>query len=59
MAVNIMKGFIGYIFLLVLGGACIATGAITFNENVPSAIFSVFVCVVLLAIGVVMSFRKR
>ena len=59
MKVNILKGFIGYVFLLVLGGACIATGAISFGENVPSAIFAVFVGVVLLVIGVIMAFRKN
>ena len=58
-AANITKGFIGYIFLLGLGGACIYTGAVTFDENVPSAVFAVFVGLVLLAIGVLMSFRKR
>jgi hypothetical protein len=59
MAVNIMKGFIGYVFLLVLGGACIATGAISFDENIPSAIFSAAVGVILIGIGVMMSLRKR
>ena len=59
MAINIMKGFIGYVFLLVLGGACIATGAITFDNNVPAAVFAVALGVILLGIGVGMAFRKK
>ncbi|MCL2149702.1 MAG: hypothetical protein FWH51_02055 [Dehalococcoidia bacterium] len=54
----IKKGFIGYIFLLVLGIACIATGASAFGINVPSAIFSILVGLALLGIGVVMARRK-
>ncbi len=59
MRANIAKGFVGYIFLLLLGGACIATGAISFDENIPVAVFSVLLGVVLLGIGVLMAFRKN
>ncbi len=59
MAANITKGFIGYVFLLVLGGACIYTGVVSIKENIPSAIFAGLVGAILLAIGVIMSFRKR
>jgi hypothetical protein len=59
MRANITKGFIGYVFLLVLGGACIAVGAVTFDENIPSAVFGVVLGVVLLGVGVLMAFRKR
>jgi len=56
---NIKKGLIGYIFMLVLGGACIATGAISFDKNVPSAIFSIILGIVLLGIGASMALRKN
>ena len=59
MRANIAKGFVGYIFLLLLGGACIATGAISFDENVPVAVFSVLLGIALLGIGVLMAFRKN
>ena len=58
MKVNIKKGFIGYVFLLVLGITCIVTGIIARNNNVPSAIFCVVVGMALLGIGVAMSLRK-
>ncbi len=59
MAANITTGFIGYVFLLLLGGACIYTGVVSIKENVPSAIFAGLVGIILLASGVIMSFRKR
>ena len=59
MKVNIMKGFIGYVFLLCLGGACIATGANTLGKNLPSAIFAIVLGIILLVIGVIMAVRKN
>ena len=59
MKADIKKGFIGYIFLLALGIACIATGAVSFKYNVPSAIFSIIVGMMILGIGVAMSLRKN
>ncbi len=59
MKANIARGFVGYVFLLVLAGACIATGAITFNENVPSGVFGVVLGIVILGVGVIMAFRKN
>ncbi len=58
MRANITRGFIGYVFLLALGGACVATGAITFDENIPTAVFGVALGAALLAVGVAMAFRK-
>ena len=59
MKANIARGFVGYVFLLVLAGACIATGAITFDENLPTGIFGVVLGVVILGVGAIMAFRKN
>jgi len=59
MKVNIQKGLIGYVFLFILGIICIITGGTSFGNNVPSAIFSIVLGLVLLGIGVLMSLRKN
>ena len=52
------RGLIGYLFLLVLGGACIAIGIVAFGNNVPSAIFSVIVGLILIGL-IYLSLRKN
>lgn len=59
MKANFKKGLIGYVFLFVLGSACVVTGAVSFNKNVPSAIFSIIVGLIIIGIGIMMAFRKN
>jgi len=56
---NFKKGLIGYVFLFVLGCACVATGAVSFKHNVPSAIFSIVVGLIIIGIGFSMALRKN
>ncbi len=56
---DIKKGLVGYIFLLVLGLACIITGASAFGNNVPSAIFCIAIGIAIIGVGVSMILRKN
>ena len=58
MKINLTKGIQGYLFLLVLAGMCLYTGAVTFKNSLPAGIFAVVLGVCVLAVGAALSLRR-
>jgi hypothetical protein len=58
MKINLTKGVQGYLFLLVLAGMCLYTGAVTFKNSVPAGIFALLLGIGVLAVGITLSLRR-
>ena len=51
MKLNFRKGWIGYVFFVIVAAGCIAVGFVSLNENIWAAVFAFVLGLGLLLLG--------